>query len=167
MQVIYFESINKILKNKKKLERKLKVKIEIQGKKIIIEGKEEDEYLAYHVLDAINLKFDIDIALLILEEDYVFEKIQIKSHTRRRNLKEVRARIIGKKGKTKQLIEELSECHLSLHKNTLGIIGPAENIRNCIQALKKLIQGSKQSSVYSYLERQRKVFHPPDLGLKE
>lgn len=156
----------KILKSKNIIERKLKVKIEIKGKNLIIKGEEINEYLACSILEALELGFPLNEALLLLDQNFILEKIEIKNLTKRRNLSEIRARIIGTKGKTKQLIEELSDCFIVLHENTIAIIGEADKIKNCIQALIKIIQGSKQSSVYAYLERQRRIFHPGDLGLK-
>lgn len=156
----------KILENKRVLEKKLNVKIEVLGRKVTINGNEIDEFIASKVIEASEIGFDIETALFITDEDYVFEKVEIKNLTKRNNLTEVRARLIGKEGRTKELIEELSECYICVNINEVGIIGPNDMIKNAMQAVAKLIQGSKQSSVYAYLEKQRKIRHPEDLGLK-
>ena len=75
MKIVYLENLQKILKNKNKLEKQLKVKIEIKkGKKeISISGLPEDEYIAEKVLDALSFGFPISTAMLIKKEDFVFE----------------------------------------------------------------------------------------------
>ena len=168
MQEIYSENTGKILQNRKKLERTLQVKITNKGKILFVEGKAEDEYTAIQVIESMNLGFTADKALL-LTEDFLLEKINIKDVTKRHDLKRVRGRIIGTKGKTKKTIENLTDCFISLQDNTVGIIGRAEDIEKAMQALTSIIRGSKQSKVYSYLERERskeKLEMNEDLGLK-
>jgi len=166
MKILITESSRRIKENKEILEKKFKVKIFIKGRQVSIEGEEVDEFVGEKALEAINLGFDIETTFLLLEPDCLLEKVEIKNLTQRTNLKEVRARLIGKQGRTKQLIEELSECYISIHDSEVGVIGQSDRIKNCIQAVTKIIQGSKQSSVYAYLERQRTIIHPSDLGLK-
>ena len=161
------ETIKKILKNKKKLETGLNVMLEIKRGQVSIEGKEPELYIAEQVLEAINKNFDINVALLLTNEEYVLEDIHIKDVTKKKNLEQVRARIIGTKGKTLKTLSELTECYITLHENTVSIIGPAEKIKEAVIAIENLIRGSKQSNVYKYLERQKTKPVPEDLGLKE
>lgn len=166
MHIFIIKRTKKISEDKKILEKKLKVKFKLEGRKVSVEGDEVNEYLASSVLEAIEIGFDTETALLLTETDFVLEKIEIKNLTKRRNLQEVRARIIGSQGRTKELVEELTDCYISLHNNEVGVIGQSDRIKYCLQAIERLIHGSKQSSVYAYLEKQRKVVHPSDLGLK-
>lgn len=166
MRQFTLQKPKKIQENRKLLEKKLKVKFFIEGRKLAIEGSEIDEFIASKVIEASELGFPVETCLLLADVDNVFEKVEIKNLTKRNNLVEVRARIIGKDGRTKALIEELSDCWIVIKDNEVGVIGQADRIKICMQAVTKLIQGSKQSSVYAYLEKQRKIFHPEDLGLK-
>lgn len=160
------KTIKKILANKKKIEKKLSVKIEIKGNKVEISGNELDIYAAEKVFEALERNFPTETALLLTEEDYMLENLLIKSITKKKNLSTIRARIIGTKGKTLKLISELSDCYLTLNENTVSIIGQAEKIKECINAVKSLILGSKQANVYSYLERARTRKGPGNLGLR-
>ena len=166
MKIIICENPEKVLKNRKLLENKLKIKIINRGGEIFIDGSPEHEYMAEKVIDAINLGFPISSALLILNEEFIFEIINIKEHTKRKDLARIRARIIGTKGKTLKTFHHLTKCFLELKDNEVGIIGSVECIENAQEALILLIHGSKQANVYSYLEK-----HQPepilDLGLKE
>jgi len=169
MEKLYYESIGKIKKNKEKLEKALNVKISFSGKNVNVSGKAVDEYVACQVLEALTLGFTTNEALLLQEEDCILEKIHIKDLTKRHDLQRIRGRIIGTKGKTKEIIENLSNCLVCIHDNTIGIIGQAEDIERAMQGVKSIIQGSKQSKVYSYLERERgkaKKEQFEDLGLK-
>ena len=107
---------------------------------------------------------------MLKDEDFILEKIHIKNLTKRHDLERIRARIIGTHGKTKEIIQELSGCLISLHDNTVGIIGRAEDVKKAIRAIESIIQGRKQGKVYSYLERLRsreKLKMHEDLGLKK
>ena len=84
MKTIYSEKLPRILKSKKRLEAKLNVKITNQGQNVSIDGEAEDEYIAEKVIDALNFGFPFSDALLIKEEDNMFEVINIKDHTKRR-----------------------------------------------------------------------------------
>jgi ribosomal RNA assembly protein len=162
---IYSEKLPRILKNKKILEKKLKVKITNQGREVFVDGKPEDEYTAEKVISALNFGFEFGIAILIKEEDNMFEVIAIKDHTKRRDLSRIRARIIGKQGKTKKTFTNLTKCFFEIRDNEVGIIGEPEHIENAQTAIISIIKGTKQSNVYSYLEKHQ-VKPVIDLGLK-
>ena len=99
--------------------------------------------------------FSIKEALLLKSEEFVFEKISIKNIAKRKDLSQVRARVIGTKGKAIRVIEDLSGCYIAVHDNAVGIIGYAEDVKKASYALKRLIAGSKHASVYAYLEEQK------------
>jgi len=172
MEVLYSENIRKIRQEKAKLEKELKVKISFSGKDICIDsadGNAIDEYVAGQVIEAIELGFTSHQTLLLKDEEFILEKIHIKQLTKRHDLVSIRARIIGTKGKTKEIIQNLSDCLISLYGNTVGIIGRAEDIKRAIRAIESIIHGQKQSRVYTFLERERtkdKTRMHEDLGLK-
>jgi len=165
MKKIISEKLPRILKNKKRLEKELNIKITNRGKEVTIVGKPENEYIAEKVIDAINFGFPFNFAISIKKQDLIFEVINIKEHTKRHDLERVRARIIGKGGKTLKTLYQLTKCHFEIKDNSVGIIGDPEFIENAQQGLISIIKGSKQSNVYKFLEK-----HQPkpvvDLGLK-
>ncbi len=156
MQEIYVEPIAKVIQNKRLLEKGLKVKIKTRGKNVFLNGSAENEFIAVEVMKALDLEFSVPNALLLKKEDTILQEVHIKKVTRRRNLEEVRARIIGTKGKALSTVHNLTECNISLKDNTIGIIGNAEEIKNTIQAITSIIQGSKHGNVYSRLEKEKK-----------
>ncbi|MEX0920428.1 MAG: KH domain-containing protein [Candidatus Pacearchaeota archaeon] len=166
MKRIIYEKSQRIIKNKKKIEKILNIKIENRGKEIIIESKPEDEYIAEKVLEALEFGFPFSVAMMIKEHSYSFEIINIKDHTNRKDLKRVRARIIGKDGGTLKTLNELTKCYFEMKDNFVAIIGDPEHTKNAHEAIILIIKGSKQANVYNHLERhQPKEIH--DLGLKE
>ncbi len=166
MKKILCEKLPRIIKNKKQLEKLLNVKIKNRGKEVSIEGKPEDEYTAEKVIDALNFGFAFSSAIQIKEQDCTFEILNIKDHTKRKDLETVRARIIGTKGKTLQTLHQLTKCYFELKDNFVGIIGEPECIKNAQDAIILIIKGSKQSNVYNLLERHQ-VKEPVDLGLRK
>jgi len=166
MITIFSEKLPRILKNKKRLEEKLKVKITSKGKDVFVEGTSEDEYFAEKIIMALNFGFPFSIAMSIKEEESVFEILQIKDYTKRKDLTRIRARIIGKKGKALKTLAGLTKCNFEIKENLVGIVGPAEHIKNAQEAVVSIIKGSKHSNVYNFLEK-RQPKPELDLGLKK
>ncbi|MCX6749324.1 MAG: hypothetical protein NTW17_01085 [Candidatus Pacearchaeota archaeon] len=166
MEKIFCEKFKRIIKNKQKLEKNLGIKITINKEEIIIDGPAENEYVAEKIIEALDFGFPFTVALLIKEEDLIFEALNIKNYTKRKDLTTVRARIIGKDGKTLSTLHQLTKCYFELKDNSVGIIGEPEHIRNANEAIISLARGAKHSNVYTFLEKNqiKPVF---DLGLKE
>lgn len=166
MEVIYSEKSIKILKNKALLEKSLNVELTHRGKEFYLNGNAEDEFFARKVIEAINFGFPIETALFIVDKDFVFEVLNIKDYTRRKNLSAVRSRIIGTQGKALAVLSQLTECFFEIKDNQVAIIGDPEYMKTAQEALISLIRGAKHSNVYSYLEKHRPEEFL-DLGLKE
>jgi len=152
MKTILSEKLPRILKNKKRLEEILKIKISNRGKEVTIEGEAKDEFRAQKVIDAINFGFPFSTAILIKTEDFEFEILNIKEHTNRKDLSSVRARIIGKGGKTLKTLTDLSDCFFELKDNFVGIIGAPQLMKNAQESVTSIIRGSKQGNVYKKKE---------------
>ncbi|MFH1801643.1 MAG: KH domain-containing protein [archaeon] len=165
MKKIISEKLPRIIKNRKKLEKELNIKIKNRGREITITGAPVDEYIAEKVIEAIEMGFPISTAMLIKSEGNEFEIINIKNHTKRKDLKAIRARIIGKKGKTLKILQELTQCNFEIKENSIGIIGEPEYIKNAQEAIIAIINGAKQSNVYAFLEKHQ-VRPVGDFGLK-
>ena len=166
MKKIISEKIIRIIKAKKKLEKELGVKITNRGKEVYLEGTPEDEYISEKVIEAIGFGFPISTAILIKKEDLLFEIINIKEHSNKKNLERIRGRIIGTGGKTLKTLSNLSNCFFEIKDNEIGIVGNPENIKNVNEAIISIIKGSKQTNMYAFLEKHR-LKPIEDLGLKE
>lgn len=165
MKTLISEKLPRIIKNKEILEKVLNVKITNRGKEITIKGEPEEEYITEKVIDALDFGFPLSTAILIKKEDFIFERLNIKDYTKRKDLERIRARIIGAKGKTLKTLCILTKCYFELKDNNVGIIGSPERIENAQEAIVSLIKGAKQSNVYNFLEKNQ-VKEDVDLGLK-
>lgn len=168
MQELYVESLHELLRNKRRIERELHIKLRHIGKNVFVEGKAEDEYLALEVLKAVQLGFSVDTSLHLKEEGILLYEVNIKDVTKRKDFERVRGRIIGTHGRTLQTLKTLTGCSFSLSYNMVGIIGDSDTIYDAIDAVRSLIQGSTQGNVYSRLEKQRreKRLRSRDIGLE-
>ncbi len=152
---IYTENIRKILNNKREIENAFKIKLSNEAKVLIIDGEPEKELIALSFVEAVDLGFSIQVALDLKNEEFVFKKINIKNIAKRKNLSQVRARVIGRERKVMDNFEYLTGCSLALHDNFVGIIGIEEQVTKAEYALKNLIAGSKHANVYAYLEKEK------------
>jgi len=155
-QEIYAQNLKEILNNKNKIERELRVRITNQGRNVFIEGDAENEYLCLRMIEAINLGFSLEQALTLKNEETILHILNIRDVTRRKDLERIRARLIGSQGKTRENMENLSDCMISVHDNWVGIIGEVGCIDEAIISIKLIIQGSKQGNVYARLEKKKK-----------
>ena len=109
------------------------------------------------------------MALLLLNGEFVLEFIEVKEHTRRKNLKDVRSRIIGREGKARRTIEKLTGAAVVISGNDIGVIVDADHLSATVQGIESLISGSKHGNVFGFLERQGAKVNrmDSDLGLKD
>lgn len=156
MESYYLKNTKEIKKEKELLEKKLGVKICIKGKQITIEGPAVNEYEASIVMEALEFGFSARKSLVLLSDDMIFRRLHIRDFTRKKNLKEVKARIIGKEGKTKRTIESIADCEVKVVGNEMGIICNSSEIEEVTTAVTNLIRGTKASNVYGFLEKMNK-----------
>ena len=156
MENVYIKKIQDVRKNLKELGEKLKVKINLSKNQVTFKGDTLNEFDASRVFEAIAFGFSVKKALLLKNDDYVFRIVKIKGHTRR-NLVDIKARLIGKKGKTKRVFSDTSGCELMISEAEVGIIGSSEDVQNVETAVITLIKGSKQTNMYRFLEKKNKI----------
>lgn len=153
--------IGKEGKVKKEIEEETKTKLEIDSKEGDVFLKGEDAlglYNAREVVQAIGRGFNPEIALLLLKPDYSFEVINIKDYAGKSKETELRlkGRVIGREGKSRKLIEELSESYVCVYGKTISIIGSPESAAIAKQAIGSLLRGSTHANVYKFLEKKRR-----------
>ncbi|MHA2329297.1 MAG: KH domain-containing protein, partial [Candidatus Hodarchaeales archaeon] len=99
----------------------------------------------------------------LLDDDIFLETIELEGS--KNNVKRLKSRIIGEKGKAKKMIEASTDVYLSIFGNQVSIIGEISEIKNAREAIKQLVHGSKHSTVYRYLDqlRFRSKLEPPKI----
>ena len=152
------------VKNTIETETKTSLKVDSKEGDIFVSGEDAlGLYSAREVIIAIGRGFNPEIAMLLLKQDYVFEVINLIEYTRSKDaMLRLKGRVIGKEGKSRRLIEEHTEAHVSVYGKTICIIGMPENAYAAKHAVEALLEGSPHSSVYKWLEKRRR-----DLKRKE
>jgi ribosomal RNA assembly protein len=108
------------------------------------------------VVQAIARGFSEDRALRLLNEDAYLEILDIKDFAHSKNrVAQIRARLIGTRGKTRRIIEELTGVEMSVWGHTVAVIGGAFEMAIARDALVMLLRGSEHKTVYRFLERKR------------
>jgi len=169
MQTLKIENPHKIKKAVPLIESKIKIRLSLIKDNLTIKGNEYNSFIVSKIIQAIDFGFEPDDALLLLDEDYVMEFISIKDCTKRRNLFEVRSRVIGTKGKAKKTIESLTGSSIVIKDNKVGIIVDSDHLDAIVQAITSLAGGAKHGNVFSYLEKQNielGKIDREDLGLR-
>jgi len=145
---------------KKRLEEETKVKITIDSQEgdVFLYGDDAlNIYTTREIITAIGRGFNPEVALQLLKADYSFEQLNLGNYAKSRNhFIRIKGRVIGSSGKSRKLIEEFTDCKISVFGKTIGIIGRIESVYICRRAIESLIAGSKHATVYRFLERQRR-----------
>jgi ribosomal RNA assembly protein len=83
------------------------------------------------------------------------------------DIRRVKGRVIGSNGKTRRLIEELTEASLVIYGHTIGIIGTFSQVEVARTAVQMIINGSQHTTVYKFLQRKRSDLKKQKLNLWE
>jgi ribosomal RNA assembly protein len=164
-------------KVKQNIEEKLHVELEIEsesgGVTILLSEKADDPSLLFKAKDvvtAIGRGFSPDHAFrLIRNEDHIFDFIDLRAVFGRSesDIQRIKGRIIGANGKTRKLIEELTDANVVVYGHTIGFIGTFEQVDVARTAVQMLVNGSQHHSVYRYLQKKRSEFKKQMLQLWE
>ena len=146
---------------KKEIEEVTKTKLNIDSKEgdVFVSGEDAlGLYTAREIIRAIGRGFNPDVAKLLLKPDYIFDVIDLREYIGKSKdaMLRLKGRVIGKEGKSRRLIEELTECNVSVFGKTISIIGLPESTANARQAIESLLRGSTHANVYKWLERRRR-----------
>ncbi len=68
----------------------------------------------------------------------------------------MRSRLIGRNGRIRSLIEEISRCELAIYGSTVLVIGDEDGIALAAPAIEGILRGSEHSTILHGLEQDRK-----------
>lgn len=152
--------IGKSGETKKELEEFTNTKIDVDSKEGVVTISGKDAVKLYQVREmilSIGRGFNPETAKLLLKQDYSVEIISLSDFAGKKNqLERVRGRVIGKKGKSREIIEQLTETRISVYGKTVSIIGMVENVVAARNAVDLLLDGATHSTVYKKLEKFRR-----------
>ena len=163
--------IGKNGETKKMLQKRSGVKIDIdteEGEVIIHDDVQlEDPVMALKILDvikAVGRGFNPEKAMRLFEDDEYLEIVDLKEFCGSGQTSRVRGRLIGRGGKTRQIIEDLTGCDMIIYGNTVGLIGNSISLPVAKHAVELILNGSEHATVYHYLESQRPRLRIAEMG---
>ena len=147
---------------KRFLEQEMGVRLSVDSKEGLVTVKSEsalktDPFSATRVIEAIGRGFSPQRARRLLDEGTALEVIDLRDYSGRsvNSLERIRGRVIGEKGKSRRVIEELTNCHISVYGRTVAIIGAASEAQQASEAVRSLATGSQHKTVFNALQKAR------------
>lgn len=152
-------------KAKARIERSLGVDLEIEsdaGNVTITLSPGQDDvsvlFTAANIVKAVGRGFSPPRAMRLSEEGWDLSIMDLEEYvgTSRSAQERVKGRIIGKAGRSREIIEELTETQISVYGGTVAIIGHVEALPAAMDAVGMLIRGSFHKTVWNYLYAYRR-----------
>jgi ribosomal RNA assembly protein len=155
--------IGKAGATKKDLEGKTNTTITVDSKEgtVKVEGTDDNAVpllRAVEVINAVNRGFSPERAFELLEdEDLLLEVIDLSSLAdNTRQLDRLRGRIIGRDGRAREQIENMTDTEISVLGKTVAIIGYPEQLKVARSAVDMLIEGVPHENVFAFLDKKKK-----------
>jgi ribosomal RNA assembly protein len=168
---------------KQRIESEFGVKLYVDGDSggveiVLDEGSKSvsDMMTAKNIVYAIGLGFSPEKAFTLAREDALFEVIDLEKDlgVEGAHIERLLGRVIGRNGKMRSLIEELTGCYISVSDElkTIAVIGFGDGFEVARQAVRMLLEGRQHSTVFKYLFRERRrikrmefeFWRSPELG---
>lgn len=152
-------------KIKRRIESTLQVELNIDSESGNIEISLKPEqydvsvlFLTRNIIQAIGRGFSPKNAFTLLNEDNDLLVIDLEDYVgRSKNAQDrVKGRIIGKEGKSRAMIEELTNSLVCVYGSTVSIIGPFDMLPVTKEAVEMLINGSFHKTVWNHLYAYRR-----------
>jgi len=148
---------------KKELEVKTHTTISVDSKEglVKVESSEENTVSllrAVEIINAINRGFSPERAFEMIEdEDLLLDVIDLSGMAENpRQLDRLRGRIIGKDGRAREQIEDMTDVELSVFGKTIALIGYPEQLKTARAAIDMLIEGVPHENVFAFLDKKKK-----------
>lgn len=149
---------------KSKVEGAFKARLLIQsdsGMVEIVPREDSDDptliLRARDVVTAIARGFSPERALSLVDDDIVLDVIDLRETFGRneRDIARLNGRVIGREGKIRRLIEEMTGAKVSVYGHTISMIGEYEKVTAARAAIELLLKGKQHSTVYKLLRKLR------------
>ncbi len=112
---------------------------------------------AKDIIKAIGRGFSPEVAFKLLDEDNILEVIRLPDFVgkSKKALKRQKGRIIGREGRTREIIKEMTHVDVSVYGKTVSLIGDMEKIQIAREAIRMILGGARHKSVYTFLEKKK------------
>lgn len=148
---------------KRIIENKFEVHVEVDSETGDIEIKSKKKLSdpikllkARDTINAIGRGYSSERAFRLFNDDENLVIIDLRGIFKSQSdIQRIKGRIIGKNGKTRRIIEELTGADISIYGYTVSIIGEFKQFGVAKEAIEMLIKGKMHKSVYGFLQRKR------------
>ncbi len=152
--------IGKSGKVKSEIENLCTVELDIDGDtgEVLIrtDGNIEniEPFKAMEIVTAIGRGFSPENALMLLKGENTLHVIDLREFVGKSpaQVERIKGRIIGEGGKARKNMEKLSGTKISVYGRTVAIIGETNRLREAVDAISSISNGSMHGAVYHKLE---------------
>jgi len=141
-----------------------KINVDSEGAVTITSKDSISSWIAKQIVKAIGRGFSPEIARLLLNDNYVFELIELKDFaSNEKGMKRLKGRVIGERGKAQKTIEELTDGYIAIFGKTIGLIAEVSKMETLRTAIEMLLSGARHATVFAKLEKQRRNWKRDEL----
>ena len=151
---------NGITKNEIENLTKTEIMVDSEAGSVAISPTEETEdplavWKARYIVKAIGRGFNPEISVKLMGDETILEIINLPDYVgkSKKAILRQKARIIGKDGRTKDIITDMTGVDISIYGKTVSIIGDMEQIHIAKEAVEMILNGVRHKTVYAFLER--------------
>lgn len=150
---------------KRRIEKNFGVTLNVDGKlgsvEIVLNPGSKDISVIFtvrNIVRAIGRGFSPQRAEMLANEEFDLHILDLTDYVgnSKNALGRVKGRIIGKDGRSRVLLEELTETQISVYGYTIGIIGNVEALGVAHEAIMMLIKGAFHKTVWNFLYAYRR-----------
>ena len=149
---------------KKDIEEKSGIKIDIDSKsgEVTLDDHEIKDPLMTikieNIVKAVGRGFSPENSYRLFDDNSDFFAFDLTDYVGKKenHIRRLRSRIIGKEGKTKHVLEELTDAKISVYGHTVSIISDVIIMNILKKSIDMLLTGSKHATVYRFVEMQMK-----------
>jgi len=139
---------------------KTEITIDSEAGTVAISPTEETEdplsvWKARYIVKAIGRGFNPEIAFKLMGDETILEIINLPDYIgkNKKAILRQKSRIIGKEGRTKDIITDMTGVDISIYGKTVAIIGDMEQIHIAKEAVEMILSGVRHKTVYAFLEK--------------
>ncbi|MBU4536181.1 MAG: KH domain-containing protein [Euryarchaeota archaeon] len=109
------------------------------------------------IVKAIGRGFNPEISLRLLNDDMALVVIKLNDYVgkSKKAIARQKGRIIGRDGRTRQIIKEMTDVDMSVYGKTVSLIGDLERLMIAKEAVEMILNGSRHKSVYAFMEKKK------------
>ncbi len=147
---------------KVKIEQAFKARLLVQSQSGVVEivpWEDSDDptsiLRARDVVLAIGRGFSPQRALQLVDDDILLDIIDLRETfgKNERDIARLKGRVIGREGKIRRLIEEMTNAKVSVFGHTISMLGEYETVTAAREAIELLLKGKQHSTVYKLLRK--------------